>query len=77
MVTIDDVKAAARMIKGRVSRTPLVHSQGLSRTFGAEVYLETGKPSENRVVQNPGGGQQAFGPEARTGGRRCGGGLGR
>ncbi len=40
MVTIEDVREAARVIAGKVSRTPLVHSQTLSRAFGAEVYLK-------------------------------------
>lgn len=38
--TINDVRAAARVITGHVVRTPLVHSRTLSRLLGAEIHLK-------------------------------------
>ena len=40
MISIENVRQAAEMIKGKVMRTPLVHSPSLSRMFGAEIYLK-------------------------------------
>nr|MBC8361033.1 pyridoxal-phosphate dependent enzyme [Candidatus Desulfatibia profunda] len=40
MIAIEKFKNAAKMIKGRVIRTPLVHSSSLSRMFGGEIYLK-------------------------------------
>ena len=40
MISIENVRQAAEMIKGKVIRTPLVHSPSLSRMFGAEIYLK-------------------------------------
>ena len=40
MISIEDVRKAAEMIKGKVIRTPLVHSPSLSRMFGGEIYLK-------------------------------------
>jgi threonine dehydratase len=40
MLTLDDVRAAAARIAGAVARTPLLHSQTLSRLTGAEVWLK-------------------------------------
>ena len=39
-VTIDDIRAAARLIHGQVERTPTRHSDTLSRITGAEVHLK-------------------------------------
>ncbi|HEY0105742.1 MAG TPA: threonine ammonia-lyase [Rhizomicrobium sp.] len=39
-VTIDDVRAAARLIQGQVERTPTRHSDTLSRITGADVHLK-------------------------------------
>jgi len=38
--TIDDVRAAARVIHGAVERTPTRHSDTLSRITGAEIHLK-------------------------------------
>jgi threonine dehydratase len=40
MLTLDDIRAAAARIAGAVVRTPLLHSQTLSRLTGAEVWLK-------------------------------------
>jgi len=40
MVTVDDIRAAARRIEGAVEHTPCVHSRTLSRLTGAEVFLK-------------------------------------
>jgi threonine dehydratase len=40
MISIEKVQQAARMIQGKVIRTPLVHSPSLSRMFGGEIYLK-------------------------------------
>jgi threonine dehydratase len=39
-VTLDDIRAAARRIEGRVLRTPLRFSEWLSERCGAEVFLK-------------------------------------
>lgn len=38
--TIDDIRAAARVIQGQVERTPTRHSDTLSRIAGADVHLK-------------------------------------
>jgi threonine dehydratase len=38
--TIDDVRAAARLIHGAVERTPIRHSDTLSRITGAQIHLK-------------------------------------
>jgi threonine dehydratase len=38
--TIDDIRAAARLILGAVERTPTRHSDTLSRITGADVHLK-------------------------------------
>ena len=40
MISIENVRDAAKSIKGKVIRTPLVSSPSLSRMFGGEVYLK-------------------------------------
>jgi len=40
MITLEDVRKAARLIEGRVIRTPLVRSPTFSRMAEAEVYLK-------------------------------------
>lgn len=40
MIDIDAIRNAARVIEGRVSRTPLLHSPALSERFGGDVYLK-------------------------------------
>ncbi|MFP5212277.1 MAG: threonine ammonia-lyase [Acidobacteriota bacterium] len=40
MVSLKDIQEAAAVIKGRVIKTPLIHSPNLSRMTGAEVYLK-------------------------------------
>ena len=40
MVSLEDVRAAARRIAGAVERTPCLHSRTLSRLTGAEVWLK-------------------------------------
>jgi len=40
MVSLEDIKAAAKRIAGSVERTPFVHSRTLSNLTGAEVYLK-------------------------------------
>ena len=42
MITIDDVERAARMIAGRVHRTPLLYSNTLGVWFKAELFQKTG-----------------------------------
>jgi threonine dehydratase len=39
-VTVDDIRAAARAIHGRVVDTPCLHSRTLSEITGAEIYLK-------------------------------------
>ena len=40
MISIEKVKQAANLIKGKVIRTPLVYSPSLSRMVGGEIYLK-------------------------------------
>jgi threonine dehydratase len=40
MISIEKVKQAANLIKGKVIRTPLVYSPFLSHMFGGEIYLK-------------------------------------
>ena len=40
MIPIEKVRQAAKMIRDKVIRTPLVHSPSLSRMFGGEIYLK-------------------------------------
>ena len=40
MIPLENIKKAAEIIKGRVIRTPLIHSPTLSRMFGGKVYLK-------------------------------------
>jgi threonine dehydratase len=40
LLTIDDVRAAAKRIEGAVVRTPIAHSKTLSRITGAEIWLK-------------------------------------
>jgi len=40
MITVKKILDAAKMIKGKIIRTPLVHSPSLSRMFGGEIYLK-------------------------------------
>ncbi len=39
-LTLDDIRAAAERLKGRVERTPLRHSRTLSEITGAEVWVK-------------------------------------
>jgi len=40
MISVDQVQYAAKMLKGKVIRTPLIHSPSLSEMFGGEIYLK-------------------------------------
>ncbi len=40
MISIDNVQQAAKMIKGKVIKTPLVYSPSLSKMFEGEIYLK-------------------------------------
>lgn len=40
MLSIEDIRKAAALLRGRVIRTPLVYSRTFSRMTGAEVYLK-------------------------------------
>jgi threonine dehydratase len=40
MISFADVEAAAKRIEGAVLRSPFLHSDGLSRATGAEIYLK-------------------------------------
>ena len=40
VVALNDIRQAARLLQGRILRTPLVYSPTFSRLFGAEVYLK-------------------------------------
>ena len=40
LISIDDVRAAARAIHGKVANTPFLHSQTLSELTGAEIWLK-------------------------------------
>src|SRR6267142_1552315 len=40
LVTIDDIRAAAKRIAGAVEHTPFVHSRTLSKLTGAEIFLK-------------------------------------
>jgi len=40
MISIDEFKHAAQQIKGKVFKTPLVHSPTLTRMFGSHIYLK-------------------------------------
>lgn len=39
-IGLEDIQRAARVLRGRILRTPLVYSPTFSRLFGAEVYLK-------------------------------------
>jgi threonine dehydratase len=51
-VTVDDIRAAARRIEGRVLRTPLRYSQWLSERCGVDVFhnIETVQPTRSYKV---------------------------
>lgn len=40
LISIDDVRAAARVIHGKVDNTPFLHSQTLSELTGADIWLK-------------------------------------
>jgi len=40
MITIEDIKQAANMIRDNIVRTPLIYSNTISRMFDSEVYLK-------------------------------------
>ncbi len=40
MISVDQVQHAAKMLKDKVIRTPLIHSPSLSEMFGGEIYLK-------------------------------------
>ena len=40
MISVENVQQAAKMIKGKVIRTPLVYSPSLSKIFEGEIYLK-------------------------------------
>jgi threonine dehydratase len=40
MISIENVRQAAKMIKGKVIKTPLVYSPSLSKMFEGEIYLK-------------------------------------
>jgi threonine dehydratase len=40
MVSLDDIKNAAKILEGRIIRTPLVYSPTLSRMSGAQIFLK-------------------------------------
>jgi len=40
MISVENVQLAAKMIKGKVIRTPLVYSPSLSKIFEGEIYLK-------------------------------------
>ena len=40
MISVEKVQHAAKMLKGKVIRTPLIHSPSLSQMFGGEIYLK-------------------------------------
>jgi threonine dehydratase len=40
MISVDQVQRAAKMLKGKVIRTALIHSPSLSEMFGGEIYLK-------------------------------------
>jgi len=40
MISVEKVQHAAKMLKGKVIRTPLLHSPSLSQMFGGEIYLK-------------------------------------
>jgi threonine dehydratase len=40
MISVEKVKHAAKMLKGKVIRTPLIYSPSLSEMFGGEIYLK-------------------------------------
>jgi threonine dehydratase len=40
MMSVEKVQGAARMLKGKIIRTPLIHSPSLSEMFGGEIYLK-------------------------------------
>lgn len=40
LITIDDVRAAARAIHGKIDNTPFLHSQTLSELTGADIWLK-------------------------------------
>ena len=40
MITFESVQNAAKILRDKVIRTPLIHSPSLSRMFGGEIYLK-------------------------------------
>ncbi len=40
MISLEKVSKAAKILCGKVSKTPLIHSPTLSRTFGSHIYLK-------------------------------------
>jgi len=39
MIDLDGVRQATERIRGRVSRTPMMHSDAINRITGAEIWL--------------------------------------
>lgn len=40
MISVERIQHAAEVLKGKVIRTPLIHSPSLSQLFGGEIYLK-------------------------------------
>jgi len=40
MISVEKVQHAAKMLKGNIIRTPLIHSPSLSKMFGGDIYLK-------------------------------------
>jgi len=40
MISIEKIQDAARILKGKIIRTPMIHSPSLSQMFGGEIYLK-------------------------------------
>ena len=53
LTTIDDIRAAASRLDGRVLRTPLRHSPWLSADAGAEVFLKLETLQPTLLLQDP------------------------
>ncbi|MFO7554823.1 MAG: threonine ammonia-lyase [Desulfobacterales bacterium] len=40
MISIEKIQHAAKMLKGKIIRTPLIHSPSFSQMFGGDIYLK-------------------------------------
>jgi len=69
--TLDDIRAAARRIEGRVHRTPLATSATLDRELGARVFFKCENLQKVGAFKARGATNAVFSLDAATAARGC------